>query len=220
MNGWKRILSIAALLLPMLVLAQRDGDLPPISTTFKGSLNLPAPLKNPLFQGYTETIGQLDGVVQVPVYNGLGIGVGAKMTWYALKERALAPFLNTGEIRRSSFYGKLAFEKFTGKRTFYELSGRAGISNFMFDCRTCDPSPQQAFHWGIGAAYYVHVSHNLAFGFTLGYETDAKVFSATDLGMETFPGRKEVGEERNFQNMVIGMGFSTRFTRNPEGPTW
>lgn len=220
MDRSRPVLFLLLLLFPLVPFAQDKKGLPPVTTTFKGSLNLPAPLKNPLFQGYTETIGQLDGVVQVPVYNGLSIGAGAKMTWFALKERALAPFLNTGEVRRSSFYGKFAFEQYTGKRTFYELNARAGISNFVFDCAICDDRKQQVFHWGVGAAYYVHVSHNLAFGFVLGYERDAKTFGAPDLGMETFPGRREIYEERNFQNMIIGMGFSTRFTRNPDGPQW
>src|SRR5688500_12836 len=169
MNGLQRIFSIASILFSLIVQAQDKKDLPAITPTFKGSLNLPAPLKNPLFQGYTETIGQLDAVIQVPVYKGLGLGAGAKMTWYALKERALAPFLNSGEVRRASFYGKVSYEEYTSARTFFELSGRVGISNFVFDCMTCVAEKQQALHWGAGAAYYVHVSHNLAFGFILGY---------------------------------------------------
>jgi len=214
-----RLLSIAACFLFVVAGAQDRRDLPPVTTTFKGSLNLPAPLGNPLFQGYTETIGQLDGVVQFPLYKGLGVGLGGKMTWFALKERVL-PQINSGDIRRSTFYGKIAFERYTGDRTFYELSGRAGISNFVFDCATCPDQVQQVFNWGIAGSYYVHVSYNLAFGLTLGFERDEKRFGAADLGLESFQGRREVAEQRNFQNMIIGMSFSTRFIRNPEGPNW
>ncbi len=220
MNLVHYFISMILIFLAIQVDAQEKRNLPPVTTTFKGSLNLPAPLLNPLFQGFTETIGQLDGVIQFPVYNGLSIGAGGKMSWFALKERVLAPDLNTGEIRRGSYYGKLAYEKYTGPRTFYEFSGRAGMSVFNFDCATCPEPVQQVFHWGMGLGYYVHVSHNLAFGFILGYEQDAKTFISHDLGLDNFPGRREIMEDRKFQNMVIGMGFSTRFTRNPESPEW
>ncbi len=211
---------ILLLLMPVALCAQERRDLPPVTTTFKGSFILPAPLKNPLFQGYTETLGQLDGVVHFPIYRGWSLGLGAKITWFALKERALAPLLNAGEVRRSSYYGKVAYEEYTGPRTFFELNARAGMSVFAFDCATCPGSNEQAFQWGMGASYYIHVSHNLAFGFILGYERDAKRFGSTDLGLESFPGRRELEEDRNFQNMIIGVGFSTRFQRNPEGPSW
>jgi hypothetical protein len=220
MKPIRRLAIWIMLLLPVQLLAQGRSNLPPVTTTFKGSLNLPIPLKNPLFQGYTETIGQLDGVVQFPVYNGLGFGIGGKMTWFALKERALAPELISAEIRRATFYGKVAYEKYTGARTFYELSGRAGMSLFTYDCGICPPDPYQAFNWGMTAGYYVHVSHNLAFGFLLGYERDAHRFGAANLGLERFAARRELAETRNFQNLIFGMGFSTRFTRNPDGPEW
>jgi hypothetical protein len=200
--------------------AQDRRSLPQITPTFKGLLVLPVPLGNPLFDGLTETIGQVDGAFQVPIFKGWGLGVGAKMTWFALDERPLQPLLRSGEVRRASFYGKIAYEEYTGDRTFFELHARAGTSLFAFDCMTCHEDRPNALHWGAGASYFVHVTHNLAFGFMLGYERDEYRFRLMDLGLESLPGRRDTEEKRNFQNLVIGMGFSTRFTRNPEGPNW
>ncbi len=200
--------------------AQTRRDLPDVSTTFKGMLVLPVPLGNPLFEGYTETIGQLDGVLQVPIWNGVSLGAGARMTWFALDDRALANVIRSGEVRRASFYGKLAYEAYTGPRTFYELSGRAGSSNFAFDCESCMDERPNVFHWGLAVSYYIHVSDNLAFGLMLGYERDDHRFRARDLGLESFPGRRELSEKNKFQNMVIGMGFSTRFRRSADTPEW
>ncbi len=216
-----RIFSISLLLLVSFkAFGQDRRSLPEITPTFKGLLILPVPLGNPLFEGLTETIGQLDGAFQVPIHGGLGLGVGAKMTWFALDQRTLQPLLRSGEVRRSAFYGKLSYEEYTGERTFFELHARAGSSLFAFDCANCREDRPTALHWGVGASYYVHVSHNLTFGFTLGYERDEYRFRLMDLGLEGLPGRRETEESRNFQNLVIGMGFSTRFTRNPEGPNW
>ncbi|MCB0780452.1 MAG: hypothetical protein KDC03_13145 [Flavobacteriales bacterium] len=198
-------------------MAQSRKGLPPVTTTFKGTLVLPVPLGNPLFADITETIGQLDGALTFHIRNGLGVGAGAKMTWFGIEERALAPLVTTGEIRKSTYFGKLSYERYTGERTFYELFGRAGMSNYVFDCPTCASDARVgAFHWGAGVAYYLHATDNLAFGLMLGYETDATTFEAGDLGLETFPGRVETAEARPFQNVIFGMGFSTRFKRSED----
>ena len=117
--------------------AQKKERLPDISPTLKGNLNLPVPLGNPLFESATESVGQLDAVVQFPLCKGLGMGGGAKMTWFSINERALAPVVTSGEIRRSAFYGKIQYEAFTGPRTFYELNARFGTATYTFDCPTC-----------------------------------------------------------------------------------
>ncbi len=201
---------------------QKKTRLPDVSATFKGNLNLPVPLGNPLFEAVTESVGQLDGVIQFPLKKGLGIGIGGRMTWFGINERALAPTVTSGEIRRSAFYGKVQYEQYTGPRTFYELNARFGVSNYTFDCPTCGSSQQKGlFHWGIGTGYYINATDNLAFGLTLGYEHDGGVFGASDLGLESFPGRPELQEKRNYQYLVIGMGFSTRFRKAArEGPGW
>jgi len=199
------------------VLGQSAKRLPDVSTTFKGTLVLPAPLTNPLFNSVTETLGQIDAVLQFPLTKGLGAGVGGKMTWFGVKERALAPVVTSGDIRKATFFGKLQYEEYTGDRTFYELSVRAGSSSYAFDCPTCsDDSKRTVFHWGFGVGYYVHATENLAFGLTLGYERDATRFSTTDLGLEAFPGRTQTVEKSEFQNVLIGMGFSTRLRRSEE----
>lgn len=207
---------------PLVLAAQGRNRMPDVSPTFKGTLMLPVPLGNPLFNDITEVVGLLDGMVQLPVYKGLGIGLGARMTWFGIKERALAPNITGGDVRRATFQGKLQYEQYTSDRTFYELNGRAGVSSFVFDCRTCtDDSRRSVFHWGIGVGYYVHATENLAFGFTLGFERDATRFTAADMGLENFPGRIEKEEARDFQMLTIGLGFSTRFRRSPDnGVQW
>lgn len=209
-------------LLAMGIQAQATGGMPDVSSTLKGDLILPVPVGNPLFASVTESVGQLGAVIQFPVTKGLGIGAGGRMTWFSINERALAPIINTGEIRRLTLYGKLSYERYTGDRTFYELNARAGTSTYRFDCPTCGGPGRAGLHWGVGTGYYIHASDNLAFGLTLGYETDAITFSATDLGLEDgFPGRVERSEARPMQFLVIGMGFSTRLRKAPDsGPGW
>ncbi len=206
------VLSLASLV----VCAQR---LPEPSMSVKGALVLPVPIGNPLFNSVTEVLGQVDAAWQVPVYKGLGLGAGVKSTWFGVKERALAPEVTSGDISKWTYFGKVQYEQYTGERTFYELNARVGTSVFNFNCPTCnDDSRRSVLHWAVGVGYYVHTSENLAFGFTLGYETDATRFHARDLGLEYFPGRKELEEARNFQNLLIGLGFSTRLRRVDEGP--
>lgn len=144
------------------------------------------------------------------------------MTWFQINERALAPLVTTGEIRRLALYGKVAYERYTGERTFYELNARVGSSTLWFECPTCGDARRSGLHWGIGTGYYIHASDNLAFGLTLGYETDGHTFGADDLGLEEgFPGRPERTEARPMQYLVIGMGFSTRLRKAPDsGPDW
>ncbi len=190
--------------------AQDRDRLPDVSATIKGELALPVPVGNPLFTSITESIGQLGAVYQHPIHKGLGLGVGGGMSWFGLEERALAPIVTTGEIRRGRAFGKVSYEHYTTARSFYELSLRAGLSFFRFDCPTCPPDPVQAFHWGIGTAYYLHATDNLAFGLMLGYEQDVRRFAANDLGLEGFPGRREVEEAGNSQFLIVGLSFSTR----------
>ena len=70
----------------------------------------------------------------------------------------------------------------------------------------------------MNTGYYVHATDNLAFGLTLGYSMDATRFNADDLGLAGFPGRKETEEAGYLNQLVIGLGFSTRFRRADDGP--
>ena len=212
----QRTFTLLLTLLPFCTAAQR---LPEPSNTIKGALVLPVPVGNPLFNSITEVLGQVDAAFQLPLYKGIGVGAGVRMTWFGVKERALAPIVTSGDISKLTFFGKVQYEQYTSERTFYELNARVGSSTFRFDCPTCDDSSRRTvLNWGLGVGYYVHTSENLAFGLTLGYETDATHFHARDLGLESFPGRREVEEARNFQCLLIGLGFSTRLRRVNEGP--
>jgi hypothetical protein len=210
-----------ALLASSVLVAQERSRLPDVSATIKGELTLPAPVGTPLFASITESIGQLGAVYQHPVHKGLGLGVGGGMSWFGLEERALAPIVTSGEVRRGRAFGKLAYEHYTTARSFYELSLRAGLSFYRFDCPTCADDVVQAFHWGIGTAYYLHATDNLAFGLVLGYEQDMRRFAASDLGLESFPGRREVTEGGNSQFLIVGLSFSTRLRPAPDnGRGW
>jgi hypothetical protein len=210
----RRTLTLLALVPAMLHAQEKGGKLPDVSSTVKGTLALPVPLGNPLFADITESVGLLDAVIQFPVWKGLSLGAGGRMSWFGIEERALAPLVTTGEVRRLAFYGKAAYERYIGPATFYELSGRAGLSSYAFDCPTCPDKPfNNLFHWGLGLGLYLHATDNLAFGLTVGYETDAHTFRSDDLGLESFPGRHEKVEARNFGAFVFGMGFSTRLRR-------
>lgn len=201
--------------------AQERTRLPDVSATIKGELTLPAPLGTPLFASITESIGQLGAVYQHPLYKGLGLGVGGGMSWFGLEERALAPIVTSGEVRRGRAFGKLSYERYTTERSFYELSLRGGLSLYRFDCPTCAADVVQAFHWGIGTAYYLHATDNLAFGLVLGYEQDVRRFAANDLGLEGFPGRRDVEEGGNSQFLIVGLSFSTRLRPSPDnGRGW
>ena len=198
--------------------AQKKKVLAPIYTTFKGTLTLPIPSGNPLFRDVTETIGQLDGSIQFPVYKGISLGVGTKWSWYGIEDRALAPQGSPGEVRRSAYYGKVAYEQYTGKKTFYELWIKSGMSQYAYDCPTCTAERNFVFHWGAGASYYIHATDNLSFGLMLGYETDATTFSIKDIGVDNLPGRRITTEEHNYRNFLFGMGFSTTFKKASDGP--
>lgn len=214
-----RILLVGCLLccLHHPLVGQERKRLPDVSTTIKGDLALPIPLNNPLFGSITETVGMLGATIQFPFYKGLGAGLGANMSWFGIEERALAPQITSGEIRRSHFYGKVQYERYTGDRTFYELYGKLGLANYAYECATCpDQDPGSVFHWGVGVGYYLHATDNLAFGLTLAYEMDNARFSASDLGLDSFPGRKEVEERSKYQSLIFGMTFSTRLRRSPD----
>lgn len=216
------MLFLLALAPAVLHAQEKAAKLPDVSSTVKGTLALPVPIGNPLFADISESVGMIDLAIQFPVVKGVSLGAGGKMSWFGVEERALAPLVTTGEIRRLTFYGKAAYERYIGPHTFYELAGRAGLSGYTFDCPTCpDETRNSLFHWGLGAGLYLHATENLAFGLTVGFESDAYTFSSADLGLEGFPGRHDRVEARNFQYMVFGMGFSTRLRRSPDsGRGW
>jgi hypothetical protein len=94
---------------------------------------------------------------------------------------------------------------------------RIGMASFTYDCPSCPGDDDIGLFWALGVGYYVHASDNLSFGLTIGFDTANARFQASDLGLEGFPGRKETEEATNYQNLVFGLGFSTRLRRSDDG---
>lgn len=207
----------SALFVLFLVLGQvmAQEAVPKQMPTVQGMLILPTALNDPLFGRLTEPLGEFDLSAQFPLKSGLGAGGGASFMWWDLQERAFSQLSTIGESRRITWYGKLFYSHYTGRVTFYELSAKAGMSNWTWDCSTCEQEvKQQGFHWGANAGYFVHATRNLAFGLTVGYEADAASFDPSVICLDAFPGYTERGGPYRF--FTLGLGFSTRFEKGEE----
>lgn len=201
---------------------QKPPRKPTVKPNLHGWLNLPIPVGVPLFNDVTRSVGQLDLHFQYPVMkNGLGLGVGAKGSLFNMKENALAPANIAGDATRWTYYGQVQYEHYTGPVTYYQFSGLLGASKYTWDVATCEETTkQQGFFWGVNASYFVHASDNLAFGLILGYEHDASRMTPSTFCMESYPGISDTGPSEPYQFITVGLGFSTRFTKSPEGPSW
>jgi hypothetical protein len=211
----KRSVAIAlvAAMSPLAILAQR---LPQVKPTAQGFVFLPLALGNPVFNDLTGVLGQVGGSFQLPVYRGLGVGVGVDASFYELNEHGLSTEETQGTVNRLLYYGKLSWSAYTGPRTFYELSAKLGQSTWDWDCTTCTSNEKQvAFHWGLNASYFVHATDNLAFGLSLGYEEDGTSFGPHVIGLDNFPGRTDTGGPYHF--LTVGLGFSTGFAKSDRG---
>lgn len=209
------LLTVTLLAMPTL---SAQNKLPAPKATAKGTLVLPVPTSPDVFRDVTETIGQFDLAVQVPLFKGLGVGVGGKATYFTLNERALLSDIH-GDVARWSYYGKLQYERYTGPRTFYELSGRVGQSILDWNASSCEEIQRvTAFYWGAQMSYYVHATDNLAFGLMIGYEVDQADIYPQLLCIETWPGRTESAPAGPLRFFTFGLGFSTRFSPAADGP--
>ncbi|MCB0772719.1 MAG: hypothetical protein KJZ58_02420 [Flavobacteriales bacterium] len=211
MKGLRFIAALVALL-PLAAAAQR---LPAAQPTLQGFFNLPLALGNPVFDNLTDVLGQGDLAFTLPVYKGLGVGVGVAGTWYELNEDGLAPELTIGSVQRYVPYGKLEWTRYTGQHTYLAVGARAGGAYWDWQCGTCRESLRQSgLHWGVEARYFLHASDNLAFGLLLGYQADALRFGPDVVGLDGFPGRTDTGAPYRF--LSVGLGFSTGFRPSPE----
>lgn len=195
--------------------AWSQATIPDQKPTAQGMLVLPTQMGNPLFDRLTSPLGELDLSVQVPLKYGLGVGVGGRIMAWELKKNAFSQISTLGEARRLAFYGKVQYARYTGPKTFYEINGKLGTSTWTWDCSTCEENvKQQGLHWSGTAGYFVHATDNLAFGITVGYESDATEFSPEVICQDEFPGYTDRGGPYHF--LVVGLGFSTRFEKSKE----
>lgn len=206
------------LLFPATAAFGQRGGTPVPEFSAKGQLILPVPIGNDLFNDVTETIGQVDLQVQMPLFKGLGIGAGGKGSFFTLDERALTSAVH-GDVTRWTWYGKLQYEHYTSARTFYELAVKAGSSLYRWNASTCpEVGTDNAGFWGASASYYLHATDNLAFGLLLGYETDAVGVGPQTFCLESFPGRADTGKESPISFFNVGLCFHTLFRTAPDRP--
>jgi hypothetical protein len=181
-------------------------------------LVLPVTTGPDVFNDITETVGQLDVCIQMPLFKGLGLGVGGKGTYFTLDERGLASVIH-GDVTKFGWYGKLQYEQYTAERNYYEFSAKVGQSYLTWDASTCeDDMKQNGLNWALAFSYYIHATDNLAFGLLMGYESDAAEVSPQLLCLDSYPGRTETAPVGPYQFLSFGLGFSTRFTRAPDRP--
>jgi hypothetical protein len=183
--------------------------------TLQGTLVLPAQMGNKIFGRLTSPLGEFDLSLQFPVWKGLGLGLGGSAMGWELKKNTFSQINTQGDAGRLAYYAKVQYARYTGPNTFYELNVKVGNSRWNWDCATCEEDiVQQGLHWSSSAGYYVHATDNLAFGVTIGYETDAAKFTPDVLCLDDFPGYLETSGPYNF--FTVGLGFSTRFEKNKE----
>ncbi len=201
---------------------EKKERLPVVKPNLHGWLLLPVPVGVPMLTKVSESVGQLDLRMQVPLMkNGLGAGAGVKASLFDLKENALAPENIAGSVQRWTFYGQVQYERYTGPITYYQLSALVGTSKYTWDCATCaEPTRQQGLFLGANASYYVHASDNLAFGLLVGYERDQARLTPQQLCLEYYPGQTDNGPSDPYQFITVGLGFSTRFMKSKDGPGW
>lgn len=214
-----RSCSIAAFLLLFATgaFAQRE-KFPVPEFSAKGQLILPVPVGNDVFNQITETIGQFDLQLQMPLFKGLGIGAGGKASFFSLDERALASEVS-GDMTRFTWYGKVQYEQYTSERTFYELAGKVGTSVYHWNASALEEvGTESGLFWGLSATYYLHATENLAFGLLLGYESDAASVGPQTIGLEDFPGQAGTTTESPINYLTIGLCFHTLFKAAPDRP--
>ncbi len=191
---------------------------PEVKPTFKFTLVLPVTTGPEVFGDITETIGQLDLGVNLPLFKGLGIGVGGKGTYFTLDERGLASVVS-GDVTKFGWYGKLQYEQYTAERNYYEFSAKVGQSYLTWNASTCEEDIQQtALNWSLAFSYYIHATENLAFGLLMGFESDQSEVYPQLLCLDSYPGRTERDPVGPLQFLSFGLGFSTLFSRAPDRP--
>jgi hypothetical protein len=211
-RAWATILVV---IVPLCAPAQKGKKQFP-KPSLKGQLVLPLRAGNDLFAEITETIGEVDLGVQLPLFKGLGIGAGGSGTFFTLDERALASAAH-GDVTRWMYYGKLQYEHYADDRSFFELSAKVGTSIYRWNASTCpEPRVDRTFHWGTSLTYYLGASENLAFGILIGYEVDDIGIEPATVCLEEFAGRTVTEPEAPLGFLTLGLCFHTRFARSEE----
>lgn len=199
----------------MVAHAAAQSRSPDHKPTLQGTLVLPAQMGSKIFGRLTSPLGELDLSLQFPLWKGLGVGAGGSAMGWELKKNTFSQLNTQGDAGRLTYYAKLQYARYTSPNAFYELNAKVGNSRWKWDCATCEQDViQQGLHWSAAAGYYVHASDNLAFGVTMGYETDAAKFTPDVICLEDFPGYLERSGPYNF--FIVGLGFSTRFEKSKD----
>lgn len=213
-------MSLRALLLliglyPMAgTMAQREDKFPVASAQL--DFVLPTALNNTQMRSLTEVIGQLGLTAQFPLFKGLGIGAGARATFFDYDVRSFGGNPRTGGVQRWSFFGKLQYEALTSEKTFVELAVRAGQTRYTFRTDSCDAVYGNGFYLNPTFGFYLMATKNLAFGLTIGYESDNVYLRPEQFCLEALPNQRIGETEGPLRYFTLGLSVSSRFRKGEE----
>ncbi|MFZ1688118.1 MAG: hypothetical protein WAU70_11885 [Flavobacteriales bacterium] len=194
--------------------AQREDKFPVASAQL--DFVLPTALNNTQMRNLTEVIGQLGLTAQFPLFKGLGIGAGARATFFDYDVRSFGGTPRTGGVQRWSFFGKLQYEALTSEKTFVELAVRAGQTRYGFNTDSCPTVRESGLYLNPTFAFYVMATKNLAFGIMLGYESDNVYLKPEQFCLEALPNHRVGETEGPIQYFTLGLSVSSRFRKGEE----
>lgn len=194
--------------------AQKKKEFPVASAQL--DFVLPTAFGNTQMRRLTEVIGQLGLTAQFPLYKGLGIGAGARATFFDHDVRSFGGTPRTGAVQRWSFFGKLQYEVFTSERSFIEVAVRAGQTRYTFRTDGCGTVRETGFYLNPTLGLYLMATEDLSFGLTVGYESDNVYLKADQFCLDALPNHRIGETEGPLRYFTLGLSVSARFRKGEE----
>ena len=194
--------------------AQKKEEFPVASVQL--DFVLPTALRNTQMRRLTEVIGQLGLTAQFPLYKGLGIGAGSRATFFDHDVRSFGGTPRSGGVQRWSFFGKVQYEAFTSEKTFIELAMRAGQTHYTFRTDGCGTVREIGLYLNPTFGFYLMATENLAFGLTIGYESDNAYLKPHQFCLDALPNHRSGEIEGPLRYFTLGLSVSSRFRKGEE----
>ncbi|MEO8066156.1 MAG: hypothetical protein ABI599_00545 [Flavobacteriales bacterium] len=194
--------------------AQREDKFPVASAQL--DFVLPTAFNNTQMRSLTEVIGQLGLTAQFPLFKGVGIGAGARATFFDYDVRSFSGTPRTGGVQRWSFFGKLQYEARTSEKTFVELAVRAGQTRYTFRTDSCAAVVEGGFYLNPTFAFYLMATKNLAFGLSLGFESDNVYLRPEQFCLDALPNHRVAEIEGPIRYFTLGLSVSSRFRKGED----